>query len=39
MVALLGPPPEDFLKRSEYAPEFFDDQGVWVNYVLAVGGS
>jgi serine/threonine-protein kinase SRPK3 len=27
MVALLGPPPIDFLKGSEYAPEFFDGQG------------
>jgi hypothetical protein len=38
MVALLGPPPGDFLKRSEYAPEFFDEQGVLANYILAVDG-
>ncbi|KKZ68100.1 non-specific serine/threonine protein kinase [[Emmonsia] crescens] len=29
MVALLGLPPNEFLRRSEYAPEFFDDQGNW----------
>ena len=34
MLALLGPPPKGFLKRSEYAPEFFDDQGE-CDYILA----
>jgi hypothetical protein len=27
MVALLGPPPKDFLQRSNYALEFFDNNG------------
>ncbi|KAK9384674.1 kinase-like domain-containing protein [Lipomyces mesembrius] len=29
MVALLGPPPTEFLQRSDYASEFFDDDGNW----------
>ncbi|PGH11756.1 CMGC/SRPK protein kinase [Polytolypa hystricis UAMH7299] len=29
MVALLGPPPRDFLQRSDYASEFFDENGNW----------
>jgi hypothetical protein len=27
MVALLGPPPRDFLQHSNYASEFFDNDG------------
>ncbi|KAK2756125.1 hypothetical protein FQN54_005533 [Arachnomyces sp. PD_36] len=33
MVALLGSPPNDFLRKSDYAPEFFDDQGNWRNAI------
>ncbi|PWY83804.1 protein kinase [Aspergillus sclerotioniger CBS 115572] len=29
MVAILGPPPNDMLRRSEYAREFFDTEGSW----------
>ncbi|PGH32207.1 hypothetical protein GX50_04991 [[Emmonsia] crescens] len=38
MGALLGPPPNEFLRRSEYAPEFFDDQGTWKGaiYISAI---
>lgn len=27
MIALLGPPPREFLQRSEYTLEFFDEHG------------
>jgi serine/threonine-protein kinase SRPK3 len=27
MVAVLGPPPTDFLQRSNYASDFFDSDG------------
>ncbi|GFF60705.1 protein kinase, putative [Aspergillus udagawae] len=29
MIALLGPPPKDMLRKSEYASEFFDSEGNW----------
>ncbi|RAK98805.1 putative serine/threonine protein kinase [Aspergillus ibericus CBS 121593] len=29
MVAILGPPPKDILQRSEYASNFFDNEGNW----------
>jgi hypothetical protein len=28
MIALLGPPPKDMLRKSEYASEFFDSEGM-----------
>ena len=31
MVALLGPPPREFLQRSEFALEFFDEHGKSIN--------
>jgi hypothetical protein len=27
MIALLGPPPKDFLQRSDYACRYFDNDG------------
>ncbi|CDO76862.1 hypothetical protein BN946_scf184402.g3 [Trametes cinnabarina] len=35
MVALLGPPPADFLKRcpAEKASKYFDEQGMWIGEV------
>ncbi|OBT45440.1 hypothetical protein VE00_04531 [Pseudogymnoascus sp. WSF 3629] len=38
IVSLLGPPPPEFLQRSEYSPVYFDDKGNWkcVNPVLPV---
>ena len=27
MIALLGPPPAEFIKRGKRSPEFFDDDG------------
>ncbi|PYI02933.1 protein kinase [Aspergillus sclerotiicarbonarius CBS 121057] len=29
MIAILGPPPKDMLQRSEYATNFFDNEGNW----------
>jgi hypothetical protein len=29
MIALLGPPPKDMLRKSEYASEFFDSEGMF----------
>ena len=38
MIALLGPPPADFLERSEFAEEFFDSQGMFMLSYWANGG-
>lgn len=35
MIALLGPPPKDFLERSEFAEEFFDSQGM-LSYLIGL---
>jgi len=37
MVSLLGNPPKDFLERSEYSVEFFDDDGEFI-FPRIIGG-
>lgn len=31
MIVLLGPPPKGMLQNSNYATEFFDSQGIFIN--------